>query len=589
MKGQISFLDEIIVDNFAGGGGASTGIELAAGRPVTIAINHDPDAIAMHMVNHKFTEHYQDDVWVIDPREICKGRKVGLAWFSPDCKHFSRAKGGKPVDKQIRGLAWVAVKWARYVKPRVIMLENVPEFQTWCPIGKDNRPIKSRSGETFRKFVRHLQREGYIVKWAELSACDFGAPTIRRRFFLIARCDGQPIKFPQPTHGNGKGLKPYRTAAECIDWSIPCKSIFGRSKPLAENTMRRIARGLDKFTIKSDKPFIIPIGYGERVGQAPRVNSIDNPLSTIVSSCKQNLVVPHISKYFGGIIGSDVSEPLSTITAIDHNALVAPSLSPHIMSNNTNNTCKGLEEPVPTITTGNRNFLTSASLIQYHTEQGSAEVRGQALNTPVMTLDTSPRYGLMSAHVVKYYSGDDNYSDVQKPLHTITVKERNALVESHLCIFRHNEDCRTIDAPLPTVTTSGAHFAEIRTRIARYTDGVNLGNWVQIREMLNAYCGYTLKNDEILLININSNDYFIDDIGMRMLEPRELYRAQGFPDDYIIDFDVNGKQYSRSAQVARCGNSVPPPFAEALVRANLPELCSTKFVLMSQLMAHMAM
>ena len=317
--------------------------------------------------------------------------------------------------------------------------------------------------------------------------------------------------------------------------------------------MRRIARGLDKFTIKSDKPFIIPIGYGERVGQAPRVNSIDNPLSTIVSSCKQNLVVPHISKYFGGIIGSDISEPLSTITAIDHNALVAPSL------------------------------------IQYHTEQGSAEVRGRALDKPIMTLDTSPRYGLMSAHIVKYYSGDDNYSDVQKPLHTITVKERNALVESHLCILRHNEDCRTIDAPLPTVTTSGAHFAEIRTRVVRYTYGANLGNWAEIREMLNAYCGYTLKNDEILLININSNDYFIDDIGMRMLEPRELYRAQGFPDDYIIDFDVNGKQYSRSAQVARCGNSVPPPFAEALVRANLPELCSTKFVLMSQLMAHMAM
>lgn len=513
-KAQISFLDEIIVDNFAGGGGASTGIELACGRPVTIAINHDPDAIAMHQANHPFTEHFRENVWDIDPVKICAGRKVGLAWFSPDCKHFSRAKGGKPVSKNIRGLAWVAVKWAATVKPRVIMLENVPEFQTWCRIGKDGQPDFKHKGENFRSFVHALQHLGYEVKWKELKACDYGAPTIRKRFFLVARCDGQPIVFPKAEYGKGKGLKPYRTAAECIDWSVPCRSIFGRKKPLAENTMKRIAKGLDKFTIKSTDPFIIPIGYGERSGQQPRVNDINAPMSTIVSSCKQYIAAP--------------------------------------------------------------------SLIQYHTETSHSEIRGQALNEPIMTVDGSPRYALTAAHIVKYYSGDDNYSSVNDPLHTITTKERNALVESHLYVLRRNEDGRTINEPLPTITTSGAHFAEVRTRIVKCSETMDIGNWEEIRAMLNSYCGYTMQNDEILILTINGEDYFISDIGMRMLEPRELYKAQGFPPDYIIDKDCNGKEYPRSKQVARCGNAVPPPFAEALVRANLPEWCSDKIETMKE-------
>lgn len=513
-KAQISFLDEIIVDNFAGGGGASTGIELACGRPVTIAINHDPDAIAMHQANHPFTEHFQENVWDIDPVKICAGRKVGLAWFSPDCKHFSRAKGGKPVSKNIRGLAWVAVKWAATVKPRVIMLENVPEFQTWCRIGKDGQPDFKHKGENFRSFVHALQHLGYEVKWKELKACDYGAPTIRKRFFLVARCDGQPIVFPKAEYGKENGLKPYRTAAECIDWSVPCKSIFSRKKPLAENTMKRIAKGLDKFTIKSYKPFIIPIGYGEHCTQQPRVNDIEQPLSTVVSTVKQAFVAP--------------------------------------------------------------------SLIQYHSETSGSEVRGQVLNEPIMTVDGSPRYALTAAHIVKYYSGDDNYSSVNDPLHTITTKERNALVESHLCVLRRNEDGRTINEPLPTITTSGAHFAEVRTRIVKCSGTMDIGNWEEIRAMLNSYCGYTMQNDEILLLTINGEDYFISDIGMRMLEPRELYKAQGFPPDYIIDKDCNGKEYPRSKQVARCGNAVPPPFAEALVRANLPEWCSDKIATMKE-------
>lgn len=535
---------ELIVDNFAGGGGASTGIELAVGRPVDIAINHDPDAIAMHRINHPRTKHYCESVWDVNPTEICEGKPVALMWLSPDCKHFSRAKGGKPVSKNIRGLAWIAARWAATVKPKVIILENVPEFKTWGRLGKDGKPDPRYTGETFRSFVRTLESCGYEVKWQELKACDYGAPTIRTRFFLIARCDGEPIVFPKPTHG--EGLLPYRPAAECIDWSIPCKSIFGREKPLADNTLRRIARGLDKFTIKSDKPFIIPVGYGERQGQSPRVHDIDAPMSTVVSTTKQNLVVPHISKYFGGVIGSPVSAPLGTVTAVDHN------------------------------------YLTAASLIQYHSEQSGSEVRGQALNKPIMTVDASPRYALTAAHIIKYYSGD-NCSAANAPLGTITTKERHSLIESHLCILRNNQDCKPMNEPMPTLCTSGGHIAKIRTTMAKYDSAEQFGNWAEIRSLLNEYCGYTLADDEILLLEINDEQYYISDIGMRMLTPRELYHAQGFPDDYIIDFDVNGKAYSRSAQVARCGNAVPPPFAEALVRANLPEMCGKKYTLMSEI------
>lgn len=503
---------EIIVDNFAGGGGASTGIELATGRPVDIAINHDPDAIAMHKVNHPLTRHYCESVWDVKPAEICGGQPVGLMWLSPDCKHFSRAKGGKPVSKNVRGLAWIAVRWAATVKPRVIILENVPEFVTWGRLGKDGKPDKKHIGETFRSFVFALKQHGYEVKWKELKACDYGAPTIRKRFFMVARCDGKPIVFPEPTHGDGEGLKSYRTAAECIDWNVPCKSIFGREKPLAKNTLRRIARGLDKFTLKAGKPFV--------------------------------------AKFYGGVVGSAISKPLGTVTAIDHNALVAPQIAPYIMSNNTGNVGAPVTQPLPTITTGNRNFLCSASLIQYHSEQGCSEVRGQSLDKPIMTVDASPRY---------------------------------ALVESHLCILRRNQDCKPLNEPVPTLCTSPGHLAEVRTEIVKYSDGEDLGKWAEVRKLLNEYCGYSIADDEILLIEINGERCFISDIGMRMLTPRELYRAQGFPDDYIIDFDVNGKKYSRSAQVARCGNAVPPPFAEALVRANLPEMCGRRFETMEEL------
>lgn len=550
---QTSLLDEIIVDNFAGGGGASTGIELAAGRPVTIAINHDPDAILMHMTNHPYTEHYQASIWDVDPKEKCRGRKVGLAWFSPDCKHFSKAKGGKPVDKNIRGLAWIVLRWAGSVKPRVIILENVEEFQTWGPVRK-GRPVKSKQGETFDKWISQLEALGYTIEYRELRACDYGAPTIRKRFFLIARCDGKPIVWPEPTHGDpnsdevksGK-LKPWRTAADCINFDLPCPSIFERKKPLAVNTQRRIARGLDKFVIKDLKPFIVHIGNGERKGQKPRVQDINKPVSTVVSSCKQyyctpsliqyhsetakgevrgqkinnpiftvdgsnryGLQIPYLSKFYGGVVGSDIKRPMPTVTAIDHNALTAP-------------------------------FLT------------------------------------------QYYSGADHANTVRNPLQTITVQPRHFLSNAYLTILRNNMDCRSVQEPLNTITTSGAHFAFTKVYIKKYSVGCNLGYWCEIRELLNKYTDWNLADDEILIFNINGMEYFISDIGLRMLQPKELYRAQGFPDDYIIDHDYTGKSYPKSKQVARCGNAVPPAFAKALVEANIPEWCHKNISSMHEL------
>ncbi len=529
--------DEIIVDNFAGGGGASTGIEMAVGRSVDIAINHDPDAIAMHKANHPDTKHYCENVWDVDPIEACNGRKVGLAWFSPDCTHFSRAKGGKPVDKNIRGLAWITLRWAYMVRPRVIMLENVPEIRSWGPLGEDGKPIKERAGETFEGFIAALttgiSKEhpafaemcetltiepasemadklshglGYDLQYRILKSCDYGAPTTRTRFYMIARSDGEPIAWPKATHGKGEGLKPYRTAAECIDWSIPAKSIFERNKPLAENTLKRIARGIKKFVIDNPEPFIIPIGYGEREGQEPRVNSINEPLGTVVSS--------------------------------------------------------------------NKHYVVAPSLIQYHSEQNDSEVRGQELTEPLMTIDTQPRYALSVAHIMKNYGG--NYqgsgSDVKEPLDTVTAKDHNSLVTAHILTLRNNMDGQSIDEPLSTISCSGAHHAEVQAFLIKYFSN---GTAKSVHKPLDTI---TTK-DRFALVTIHGEEYIITDIKMRMLQPRELFNAQGFPEDYIIDHDANGNPYTKEKQTARCGNAVTPPVATALVRANLPEMCGKENII----------
>lgn len=562
---QTNLFDEIIVDNFAGGGGASTGIELAAGRPVAIAINHDPSAILLHKTNHPFTEHLQASVWDVDPVEVCRGRPVGLAWFSPDCKHFSKAKGKALLDRNIRGLAWIVLRWAAKVRPRVIMLENVEEFQTWGPVRK-GKPVKKKAGQTFQQWKRQLTDLGYVIEHRELVAADYGAPTTRKRFCLVARCDGRPIEWPERTHAPrdseevkaGK-LKPWRSAAEIIDWSVPGYSIFASKqeiwdtygvkavRPLAPNTMRRIIRGVDKFTIRSGQPFIVPMGYGEHKGQKPRVHDLEEPLPTVVQKDKfgvcEWLLIPHTFSNTGGSVGSDAGSPIGTIR------------------------------------TAGGQILTSANLIQYHTEQ-SERVRGQGMGDPMMTVDSSNRYGLTCANLVEYY-GNGNPLDVSEPLHTVTAHDREALCAAHVVEFKGQDIGQDMHRPLRTITASWGEFARCFAVLVK-ADGRNLGYWPKIRELLNAHCGYHLAEDDLILLLIGGVYYFIADITLRMLMPRELYNAMGFPPDYIIDRDWTGREYKKSDQVARCGNAVCPPLAEALVRANMPEWCGKKITTMAQ-------
>ncbi len=587
VKGQLSFIDEIIVDNFAGGGGASTGIELAAGRPVSIAINHDPDAILMHKTNHPFTEHYQASVWDVDPATVCRGRPVGLAWFSPDCKHFSKAKGKALVDRNIRGLAWIVLRWAAKVRPRVIMLENVEEFQTWGPVRR-GKPIKSKAGVTFNKWLSQLRDLGYDVEYRELVAADFGAPTSRKRFVLIARCDGRPIVWPKRTHApkdhpdvvSGK-LKAWRSAAEIIYWSLPTYSIFESKeeikekygvnavRPLADNTMRRIIRGVDKFTIKSGKPFIVPVGYDERKGQAPRVHDIDEPCPTVVSTVKANVCQPIVAPYIvtnnEGNAPHDVKDPLPTITTGGRHILAMP----HIAKFYGGVIGEEADKPLPTVTSVDHNAVVSPCLIQYHSEQ-SEKVRGQEVTEPLMTVDGANRYGVAAAHLTQYFKGD-HYHSPEEPLHTVTTMIREGITLSHIAEFKGQDKGQRADVPLRTITTSDGEFGVVTTQIVKYESGAKLGHWEKIRALLNQYCGYDLKDDELLLLIMQGVPYFIYDIGLRMLIPRELYSAQGFPDDYVIDRDYLGNEYKKTKQVARCGNAVCPPMAYAVVKANMPE------------------
>lgn len=564
--------DEIVVDNFAGGGGASTGIKMAIGRDVDIAINHDPAAIAMHKANHPFTEHYNESVWDIDPVTATGGRPVGLCWFSPDCKHFSKAKGGKPVDKNIRGLAWVALKWAATVRPRVIMLENVEEFKTWGPLLGD-RPDPDQKGRTFNCFVNALRKHGYQVDWRELRACDYGAPTIRKRFFLIARCDGRPIVWPEPTHGEPDSnqvkagvLKPWHTAAECIDWSIPCPSIFERKKPLAENTLRRIAKGLQKFVIDNPQPFIVGCGGPSYSGEPA---AIDNPLGTVLTQNHKAVITPYITQicqngFAGDKRSSDIDRPLSTVCTKNEHMLITP----YIAANQFNNAGGAADQPLHTILTGNHHYLVAPNLIQYHGEQSDKEVRGQALQRPLMVVDASNRYGLVAASLVKHYGGNYQSSGagLDKPLPTITTVDHNAIVTSNLIQLNNNSIGQSVTSPLNTITAGGGHFGEVRAFLLKY---YGQGGGQKLDEPLHTI---TTK-DRFGLIAIAGQDYQIVDIGMRMLTPRELFRAQGFPDTYIIECDYLGNPYPKTAQVARCGNAVPPQLPAALVRANLPELC----------------
>ena len=542
---------ELVVDNFAGGGGASTGIELATGYSVDIAINHDPEAIRMHKVNHPNTEHYCENVWAVDPVKACNGHPVGLAWFSPVCKHFSKAKGGKPKDKNIRGLAWVACRWAGLVRPRVIMLENVEEFKTWGPLNRGHHPIKSKQGKTFERFVQQLTDLGYEVDFRELVAADYGAPTMRKRFFMIARCDGEPIVWPEPTHGPADSekveeglLKPYVGAYTQLDFSLPCPSIFDTSeeikekygiravRPLAPKTMDRIARGIKKFVLENPEPFIIQCNHGgER-----RPNDIREPMPTITGKHGYGVVEPYLVQCKYNNEAQDVRKPIGTLTTVGSHLLVEPKLAPIIdkaYGGNYQGAGSKVDEPIDTITTVDHNRLIVPTLIQYHSEMTQGEVRGQTIKEPVMTIDGSNRYGLVASFLSKFYKSGTG-QNLREPLHTIT--------------------------------TSPGHFGEVRAFLIKY---YGEGTGQNIKEPLDTIT----SKDRFGLVTIEGVDYQIVDIGLRMLEPKELYGCQGFPDDYIIDHDYTGKTYPRSEQVRRCGNAVCPPIPAALVKANLPELC----------------
>lgn len=589
---QESLVDEIIVDNFAGGGGASTGIELATGRRVAIAINHDPDAIRMHRTNHPYTEHLQASVWDVDPVAECRGRPVGLAWFSPDCKHFSKAKGAALVDRKIRGLAWITLRWAAKVRPRVIILENVEEFQTWGPVRK-GKPVKKLAGTTFRKFISQLEALGYTVEFRELVAADYGAPTSRKRFYLIARCDGQPIVWPKPTHSKtgADGLPKWRSAAEIIDWSLPCPSVFASKaeimatyglkavRPLAKNTMRRIIRGVDKFTVRSGKPFIVQQKFQNAA------QNIEKPLTTVTAVgahelCKP-LLAPVTVTNTSNSVGATVGEPMNTVRTGGGGGqmLVTPFLS------ECNHSGGGHIAPVgdayKTITARHTGGIVAPYLIQYHTEQ-TESVRASGLGAPINTVDASNRYGLTCANLVEYYTGGRPL-DITDAMHTVTSHDREAVVAAHVVKFKGDNLGHGMKEPMQTVTTSAGEFAECVAYMAKMHGGDNLGHWPEIRALLNEFCGYTLAEDEVLLLEISGALYYIADIGLRMLSPRELYNAMGFPPDYIIDRDYEGNEYKKSAQVARCGNAVCPPMATALVRANLPEWCGAEITTMAQL------
>ena len=631
-----NLFNELIIDNFAGGGGASVGIELATGRPVDIAINHDADAIAMHSVNHPYTMHYQEDVFVINPEEVTGGRPVGIAWFSPDCKHFSRAKGNKPVEHKIRGLSWVIIKWAMSsVAPRCIFMENVEEIQTWGPLIEDadgkSRPDPEHSGETFKAFIgmlttgvspdclalaeaceflkiergsaeeqRLIKGLGYKVDFKVIRACDLGAPTIRKRFYLVARNDGKPIVFPEATHGKGKGLKPYRTAAECIDWSIPCPSIFERKKPLVKNTLRRVARGLDKFVIKNPKPYILEMNFDNPF------QDVDRPMSTQTSANHHYLITPELvecsHKNGPGVHGVDA--PMNTQTGKACFALETPYLTKfqqHSLG-------QDAKKPIDSVMPGATRFgAVMPSIIQYHSEQSIGEVRGQDIKEPLMTVDGSPRYAvngiyiskyfggegakasgasdpvptvtakdhnsLVAANIVHYYGGADHASKGDAPIPTVTTLPRHYLCASNLCVLRKNMDGKSLDEPMPTLTTSAGHFAEIRTYLLPVDNAQDLYHWNEVRKLLNEYADYSIKENEILIIEIAGIPYFIGDIGMRMLKAEELKLAQGFPVDYIIDIERHiGKKYSEAKQIARLGNAVCPPVATALIRANCADM-----------------
>ncbi|CUY45247.1 DNA (cytosine-5-)-methyltransferase [Serratia marcescens] len=688
----------LVVVGFAGGGGSCEGIKQALGFEPHIAMNHNPVAMAMHAVNHPRTLHYPEDIFSVDPKISTGGLPVLLGWFSPDCRHFSKAKGGTPVKKEIRGLAWVVLRWALAVRPRYLMLENVEEFRSWGPLKADKKgnlyPDPAYTGETFRAFIgmlsggvapdcpalaeaceflqidvdsddarRLVAGLGYNVDHKELRACDYGAPTIRKRLFVVSRCDGEAVVWPDPSHGAPDSaevlagqLRPYRTAAECIDFSIPTRSIMGRKKPLADNTLRRIVKGLKRYVIDCPDPYIVQIGQTGFGGDG-RQYATDAPLTTVTSKAEHLLIEPFAVKCnhtsnrtkYDCFRGQSGRLPLQTVTQTHGFAVAAPvvvrqfgksngqradvpagtvmpggggkmQLASAVLVGAGGPTYSGkprsISAPMATIPTESHTALAAVHLIRFR--QGS---KGQGVLRPFNTLTTGASTGrpatgvqhaVVAANLIKHYGG--NYTGaglgMNEPAHTVTQVDHHSLCTSHLVQLRGTcKDGKPSNSPAPTITAGGNHIGHVQAFITKYygtatavgctepAHAITTKDRMALAEVqcepapltdeqrYNAWCCARLMDefsdepDDSHLFPaprpqfIQVGEFMVVDICMRMLEPRELYNANGFPSSYIIDQDIDGTRWPKSEQVARCGNAVPPPFAEALVRANMPELC----------------
>jgi len=743
----------MIVDSFAGGGGASTGIEMALGRSPDIAINHNPAALALHAANHPDTLHLSENVWQVDPLDYVRDRHVGLAWFSPDCKHFSKAKGGKPVERNIRDLAWVVVLWAERVRPDVILLENVEEFRDWGPLREEERggkvvlmPDPDKRGATFAKWAKQLRRLGYRLEHRELRACDYGAPTIRKRLFLVARCDGQKIVWPAPTHGRpdhpdvvAGRKKPWRTAAEIIDWSLPCPSIFDTSeevfakhglrsvRPLADATMSRVARGVKRYVLDAKRPFLVSVAHGYSGGRreypvdephgvvtaggishaavvpsiirsdhhsaAARngVHDTQEPLRTVTGNGGLAVLAPAVIRHNSGATGHDAREPLATVTAnsfikrpggaaplgviapvlaayygegqgsVDRavtaeeplrtvvtenrHAVVAPYMVPRygerpgqdprtvpadapmptVVPTSNQGTlvvptlvgCGGRagqsrprsgDEPAATITAKADVCVTAAFLAQHNNDrrrEGGVNP-GREADEPISTITQTPQQAVVSAFVSRQFGTSTGHA-MDEPAHTATAEvNKSALIVPHLMTMRNaGKPFNGADEPTHTVTAGGAGLSVVAPFFQKYYgtgDGQRAdepAHTVTVKDRL-GFCEGELHPEpltegqldrarqvaaflrehgfwderEFVTVHLDGEAWTIVDIGMRMLTPRELFSAQGFPADYVIDLEHDGRPLSKSDQIACCGNSVCPPLAAALVAANCGHLAA---------------
>ncbi|MBB3608653.1 DNA (cytosine-5)-methyltransferase 1 [Rhizobium sp. BK602] len=718
LHGRFGHLPPMIIDSFAGGGGASTGIEMALGRSPDIAINHNADALALHAANHPDTLHLSENVYKVDPLDYLRGRHIGLAWFSPDCKHFSKAKGGKPVERNIRDLCWIIPGWVDRIqksggKVDVIIMENVEEFKDYGPLVQTDRglmPDPERKGETFRKWCKTIRRLGGRIEHRELRACDYGAPTIRKRLFVIIRFDGQKIVWPKPTHGApadpdviaGRKL-PWRTAAEIIDWSLPCPSIFDSGdeimakhglravRPLADNTMARVARGMKRYVLDAERPFIVSIAHGDSGGRreysiddpygvvtaggighavvsphlasyyshsgnrSERTSEIDDPLATVTCENRHAVIAPSVIRFNTGATGQDAREPLSTVTAngyIKRPGGAAPLgvIAPHLMTmRNSGKPFNEADEPAHTITAGGAGLTLVAPVLTaaqqggsvrsveapHHTIIASAKDQnsiivptlvgcggragqsrprggdeptatvtakadvcvatafiaqhnndsrrvggvnpGRGADEPVSTVTaTGAQQGVVSAFISRQFSTSTGH-EADKPLATTMADGggKSMLVAPYLQAYYGTGDGGEEDQPCRTITTKDRHghveawidappFTEAQAARAR-----------QVADFLRAHGFWDER--EFVTIEIGGETFVIVDIGMRMLTPRELYNAQGFPPHYVIDGvwispesggEPTWRPFAKSVQVSCVGNSVSPVMAEALVAAN---------------------